>query len=155
MSRFSGVLQLTDLDDFITPSQECIKPVEIQKVKTSGTGSKIKIQEDGSYFQIEEDGSFQKLQKVEITLADCLACSGCITSAESVLVTQQSQEELLRVFEENTNLKVVKSFKSKDSSLNIGTAVNVNALVCARMIAHVIAALIVIVIADVIEPVCV
>lgn len=106
MSRFSGVLQLTDLDDFITPSQECIKPVEIQKVKTSGTGSKIKIQEDGSYFQIEEDGSFQKLQKVEITLADCLACSGCITSAESVLVTQQSQEELLRVFEENTNLKV-------------------------------------------------
>ena len=23
---FSGVLQLTDLDDFITPSQECVKP---------------------------------------------------------------------------------------------------------------------------------
>ncbi|KMQ91805.1 putative cytosolic fe-s cluster assembly factor, partial [Lasius niger] len=42
----------------------------------------------------------EKLQKVEITLADCLACSGCITSAESVLVTQQSQEELLRVFQE-------------------------------------------------------
>lgn len=104
MSGFSGVLQLTDLDDFITPSQECIKPVKIEK--TSSTGSKIKIQEDGSYFQIEEDGSAQKLQKVEITLSDCLACSGCITSAESVLVTQQSQEELLRVFQENVNLKL-------------------------------------------------
>ena len=26
MAKFSGVLQLTDLDDFITPSQECVKP---------------------------------------------------------------------------------------------------------------------------------
>lgn len=100
MSRFSGVLQLTDLDDFITPSQECIKPVKIEKTASS-TGSKITIQEDGSYFNIEEDGKAQKLQKVEITLADCLACSGCITSAESVLVTQQSQEELLKVFTNN------------------------------------------------------
>ena len=31
MSKFSGVLQLTDLDDFITPSQECIKPVKVDK----------------------------------------------------------------------------------------------------------------------------
>lgn len=43
---FSGALQLTDLDDFITPSQECIKPVEIKK---SNTGAKIKIQDDGYY----------------------------------------------------------------------------------------------------------
>ena len=47
------------------------------------------------------------MEKVEITLADCLACSGCITSAESVLVTQQSQEELIRVFDENRQLKLV------------------------------------------------
>ncbi|KAJ2952494.1 hypothetical protein O0L34_g6812 [Tuta absoluta] len=96
-SRFSGALQLTDLDDFITPSQECIKPVKIEKKKTK-TGAKIKIGEDG-YFDISS-GQEQKLKKVEITLADCLACSGCITSAESVLVTKQSQEELLRVFSE-------------------------------------------------------
>lgn len=47
------------------------------------------------------------MQKVEITLSDCLACSGCITSAESVLVTQQSQEELIRVFAETKLLKEV------------------------------------------------
>ncbi|KAJ4437290.1 hypothetical protein ANN_17428 [Periplaneta americana] len=102
-SRFSGVLQLTDLDDFITPSQECIKPVKIDKIH-SGTGAKIKIQEDGSYIQMGEDGGVQKLKKVEISLSDCLACSGCITSAESVLITQQSQEEMIRVFEENQKL---------------------------------------------------
>lgn len=67
--------------------------MKIEKTK-SKTGAKIKIGEDG-YFDISS-GREQKLQKVEITLADCLACSGCITSAESVLVTRQSQEELLR-----------------------------------------------------------
>ncbi|KAK1132795.1 hypothetical protein K0M31_014168 [Melipona bicolor] len=98
-SRFSGALQITNLDDFITPSQECIKPIEIQKSK-SKTGAKIKIEEDGTPFVLNEAGQSEKLQKVEITLADCLACSGCITSAETVLVTQQSQEELMRVFRE-------------------------------------------------------
>lgn len=34
-------------------------------------------------------------------MQDCLACSGCITSAETVLVTQQSQEELLKVLRQN------------------------------------------------------
>jgi hypothetical protein len=29
MAKFSGTLTLTGLDDFITPSQQCIKPVVI------------------------------------------------------------------------------------------------------------------------------
>lgn len=48
-SKFSGALQLTDLDDFITPSQECIKPAEIKTTTKSKTGAKITIQEDGYY----------------------------------------------------------------------------------------------------------
>lgn len=48
-------------------------------------------------FQInEESGEEIRLKKAEITLNDCLACSGCITSAETVLIAQQSQEELYR-----------------------------------------------------------
>lgn len=101
MSRFSGALQLTNLDDFITPSQECIKPVEIKKGKTK-TGSKITISEDGVDIDLSRP---PKLQKVEITLGDCLACSGCITSAEGVLITQQSQEEVLKVLKENNENK--------------------------------------------------
>ena len=31
-------------------------------------------------------------------LADCLACSGCITSAESILIEQQSSVELRKIF---------------------------------------------------------
>ncbi|KAM4656918.1 cytosolic iron-sulfur assembly component 3 isoform 1-T1 [Amazona ochrocephala] len=95
-SPFSGVLQLTDLDDYIGPSQECIKPVKVEK-KLGKAAAKIRIEADGSYFQVNQDGGAQKLEKAKITLNDCLACSGCITSAESVLITQQSHEELYKM----------------------------------------------------------
>lgn len=36
-----------------------------------------------------------------VSLNDCLACSGCVTSAETVLITQQSHEELRKVLEAN------------------------------------------------------
>jgi hypothetical protein len=54
MSKFSGVLQLTDLDDFITPSQECIKPVKVDKkpVAKGKAGLKIQIEDDGSYTEV-------------------------------------------------------------------------------------------------------
>ncbi|KAL1122207.1 hypothetical protein AAG570_003612, partial [Ranatra chinensis] len=77
--------------------QECIKPVKIEK-KNVGTGSKIKIESDGSYTQIDEAGVKEKLGRVDISLTDCLACSGCITTAETVLINQQSHDEMLRVF---------------------------------------------------------
>lgn len=47
---FSGFLRLTDLDDFIAPSQECIKPVKVEK--TGGKMGKIQIEADGSYHQV-------------------------------------------------------------------------------------------------------
>lgn len=102
MANFSGILQITDLNDFITPSQECIKPVQVEKTTIPKNGSAaIKIEADG-YYQVDEDtGSQVRLKKAEITLNDCLACSGCITSAESVLITQQSKDELYKILAEN------------------------------------------------------
>ena len=38
---FSGILQLTDLDDFISPSQECIKPVKVEKKVATSKGKKL------------------------------------------------------------------------------------------------------------------
>ncbi|KAJ8283985.1 hypothetical protein COCON_G00028350 [Conger conger] len=99
-SQFSGILQLTDLDDFITPSQACVKPVKLEK-KPGKSIAKIQIEDDGSYFQVNQDGGLQKLEKAKITLNDCLACSGCVTSAETVLIAQQSQDELYKVLQHN------------------------------------------------------
>ena len=69
-SSFSSFLQLTDLNDFITPSQECIKPVKVEKnesaVLQSGS-AKVRIGEDGKYIQ---EG--KTLPKAQITLNDCL-----------------------------------------------------------------------------------
>ena len=99
MAKFSGALQLTDLDDFIGPSQECIKPVQVERQPAKSTGS-IRVAEDGRYLSIAEDGREEELAKAKITLADCLACSGCVTSAEAVLVSQQSHHEMLKSLSE-------------------------------------------------------
>lgn len=105
-SKFSGALQLTDLDDFIGPSQECIKPTQVKKtegVKVNKKRNKIKLTDDGSYAEINVSSNepIKTLPKAEISLSDCLACSGCVTSAETILVQQHSHEELFKVLEEN------------------------------------------------------
>lgn len=45
---------------------------------------------------MSSDGSRQKLAKAAVTLNDCLACSGCVTSAESVLVELQNHAEFVK-----------------------------------------------------------
>lgn len=95
MAKFSGALQLTDLDDFIGPSQECIKPVKVER-NPGLAASTIRVSEDGRYLARSQDGGEQELAKAQITLADCLACSGCVTSAETVLINQQSHHEVLK-----------------------------------------------------------
>ncbi|KAJ3570361.1 hypothetical protein NP233_g4460 [Leucocoprinus birnbaumii] len=124
---FSGALTLTDLNDFITPSQACIKPVEqANKPKTqerdAGTAAtEIHIDESGSYYEVSRNGMTadaggggntegvgqgRKLEQAQISLNDCLACSGCITSAESVLITLQSHTEVLSVLSNDQDERI-------------------------------------------------
>uniref|UniRef100_A0A0V0G935 Putative nuclear architecture related protein n=1 Tax=Triatoma dimidiata TaxID=72491 RepID=A0A0V0G935_TRIDM len=135
-SKFSSILQLSNLDDFITPSQECIKPVEIKK-EASRTGSKIKIEDDGSYVEITATGDKNKLSRVDISLADCLACSGCITTAESVLITQQSHDELLRVFKNrhSENLKLIVVSLALQPILSIAAEYSLSSEICLQKLA--------------------
>ncbi|BFZ63338.1 Cytosolic Fe-S cluster assembly factor nar1 [Saitoella coloradoensis] len=92
MSRILSADSL--VEDFISPGQACIKPVEISK--TSNAPSEIKVN-GAEYYEVGKDGSQKKLETASISLNDCLACSGCITSAESVLITMQSHNEVLNV----------------------------------------------------------
>eukprot|EP00055_Hartaetosiga_balthica_P008713 m.33319 g.33319 ORF g.33319 m.33319 type:complete len:494 (+) comp6442_c0_seq1:72-1553(+) len=89
-----GGVKLGDLNDFINPSQACIKPVQTRK---DGKAAKISIEADGSYAELLKDGSKQQLEKATITLNDCLACSGCVTSAETVLIEMQNHKELEKI----------------------------------------------------------
>ncbi|KAK7053276.1 Cytosolic Fe-S cluster assembly factor nar1 [Paramarasmius palmivorus] len=112
---FSGALALTDLNDFITPSQACIKPVEQirteedQKNDAATASTEIRIDANGSYYEVSDpsisvgNGTGRRLEQAQVSLNDCLACSGCITSAESVLITLQSHTEVLNFLESNAS----------------------------------------------------
>ncbi|KAJ2579271.1 Cytosolic Fe-S cluster assembly factor nar1, partial [Coemansia sp. RSA 1836] len=63
------------------------------------------VSQSGDYYEVAKDGEETKLEAARITLNDCLACSGCVTSAEAVLITMQSHHELLAVLEENRRLR--------------------------------------------------
>jgi hypothetical protein len=93
------VQQITDLDDFLTPSQACIIPVRGSKAPAaSGDGkTEIVIDADNNYYEVStyptaksgnaggvgvaaggvevEVAGRQALKKAEISLNDCLACS--------------------------------------------------------------------------------
>ena len=107
MASFSGALQISDLDDFILPSQECIKPVKVEKVAGKKISkAKIKIKDGGTGAgpggDGDDDGAAKTYEKATITLADCLACSGCITSAETVLIEMQSGKQLEKILADKT-----------------------------------------------------
>lgn len=101
---------LGDLNDYIQPSQACINPlftpnapVENGAARPLGV-AKISLETELS----ADDWGVQETvkpniirttekEKATISLDDCLACSGCVTSAETVLISQQSVQELLDV----------------------------------------------------------
>ncbi|KAH6571801.1 hypothetical protein BSLG_009220 [Batrachochytrium salamandrivorans] len=101
---FSSAIVLTDLNDFITPSQACIKPAMVKPVSESALTS-VQTNEKGNYYEVTKEGTHTKLEAAKISLNDCLACSGCITSAESVLITLQSHKEVFSVIEANALLE--------------------------------------------------
>lgn len=96
----SAILSADDLNDFISPGVACIKPIEVQKTNDSGK-AEIEISTDGIPVEVSVDGQQSTLKPAQISLSDCLACSGCITSAESVLVSMQSHNEVLKSLQEN------------------------------------------------------
>ena len=61
-----GIVKLIDINDYINPGQSCVKSL-VESVNNN-IGKPIK----------------------KITLDDCLSCTGCITSSETLLVNNCS-----------------------------------------------------------------
>ncbi len=65
-------------------------------------GSFAELQTSFLYREATQQPDLIKTQAggvASVTVADCLACSGCVSSAEAVLIQQQSHAELLRALE--------------------------------------------------------
>ncbi|AMD19455.1 HBR554Wp [Eremothecium sinecaudum] len=75
-----------DLNDFISPGASCVK-------STRTTKSTEHVKSDTQEIEVGKEPS--ELEKVSITLEDCLACSGCITSSEELLLSRQSHTVFL------------------------------------------------------------
>lgn len=91
MDGFSSATRLTDLSDLNQSSQLCINPVQIEKSNQKKRAI-IELEDDGSYIEID-NGKKSALPTATVSLNDCLACSGCVTSAESILIAAQSTTE--------------------------------------------------------------
>ncbi|KAI5862596.1 cytosolic Fe-S cluster assembly factor nar-1 [Durotheca rogersii] len=99
----SAILSADDLNDFISPGVACIKPVETLPPAPQSANSSL---EHEVILDGQQPGGTANAP-AQISLTDCLACSGCVTSAEAVLVSLQSHAELLSVLDSAPALRIV------------------------------------------------
>ncbi|KAI1488240.1 iron only hydrogenase large subunit domain-containing protein [Biscogniauxia mediterranea] len=103
----SAILSADDLNDFISPGVACIKPVETLPAEPAPAQNPDALEHevilDGQPGSATDTNSQPPAQ---ISLTDCLACSGCVTSAEAVLVSLQSHSELLSVLDQAPALRI-------------------------------------------------
>ncbi|CCE66338.1 hypothetical protein TPHA_0P01810 [Tetrapisispora phaffii CBS 4417] len=92
----SALLSAEDLNDFISPSMACIKPTEVNKENDN-------VDANGDL----QVGKESELEKVSITLQDCLACVGCITSSEEILLSRQSYSVFLENYKNDGGQLVI------------------------------------------------
>ena len=96
----SAILSADDLNDFINPGVACIKPVEtLPKQQPADPTNPYEV-------TTEEKLNVGKAPPAQISLTDCLACSGCVTSAEAVLVSLQSHSEVLDTLDRYPELRL-------------------------------------------------
>lgn len=103
----SAILSADDLNDFISPGVACIKPVETLPSSASPATKSLEHEVilDGVGNAMSNSSSDKPAQ---ISLTDCLACSGCVTSAEAVLVSLQSHTELCSILDSTPALKITR-----------------------------------------------
>ncbi|KAL7711612.1 Iron hydrogenase large subunit C-terminal domain-containing protein [Entamoeba marina] len=94
MSLSVGI-QISGVDDYLTQNQVCVLPVNETQVKETKGAAKIGL--GGSQTQ-----QMPSLTRLTVRLEDCLSCSGCITSAETILIQQQGLKEFREQVKTNT-----------------------------------------------------
>ncbi|KAF7457428.1 NARF-like protein nuclear prelamin A recognition factor [Cryptosporidium felis] len=88
---FSTAVKLANLDDYLESSQDCTISLVSENDKP-----KVEVMRSS-----KKNGNRTNLQhsdheKATVNVSDCLACSGCVTSAENKLLLDQSVSEFMK-----------------------------------------------------------
>lgn len=120
----SAILSADDLNDFISPSVACIKPIEALPSTAPTDNSSL---EHEVILGGQQPSTPAPSGPSTISLTDCLACSGCVTSAEAVLVSLQSHAEVLSILDAAPALRLspdgqsVHGLENPDSKLFVAS----------------------------------
>ena len=108
-SGWSGAVRVADVSDYLAPAPACVVATDpagtppspppgglggglvLQPRAAAARGGAGEARAAGEEAMAKPEGE----AKVKIALTDCLACAGCVTSAETVLLEHQSVAELL------------------------------------------------------------
>lgn len=114
----SAILSADDLNDFISPGVACIKPIETLPAQAPQA-----FDPDNPYQVTTEDvaAAAEPPPPAQISLTDCLACSGCVTSAEAILVSLQSHQEVLNTLDAHPAIDVTSSAHRSDGRIFVAS----------------------------------
>jgi len=122
-NNFSSGLRVTVLNDFLKPEETCTKPSinysKPQKMPEEITPNGMLIEYDNTDKTEDNSMAVEPTQIAKISLADCLACSGCITSSEVIFLESQSTSEFSKQISQNKKTIVVSINQQAVSSLAV------------------------------------
>ncbi|GAW81881.1 cytosolic Fe-S cluster assembly factor NAR1 [Plasmodium gonderi] len=87
---FSNAIKLENLNDYNNDAEECIKPF----LYKSNIVNEADL-EKPNLISINKKNKKKKKERGEISLTDCLACSGCVTNEETNFLKSQNAIEIL------------------------------------------------------------
>jgi iron only hydrogenase large subunit-like protein len=154
MSGFASAVLLGDLNDFIAPSQACVNPLFAAPSAPSAAAlPKVGLQLENDLSEVRLVAEPTRLaaapprplqqepnlirasganKSAKVSLSDCLACSGCVTSAETVLIEQQSAGEFDRASADAGAFDVVVVTLSGESRASLAASLGLDSVAVAQ-----------------------
>lgn len=97
-SQLSNALRITDINDFLSPSAACVLPLGGGALPETNEKPVVKFKKEpaGSVLApiVPTNSTVSGNARAKVTVSDCLSCSGCVTSADTVLLSTESIDSL-------------------------------------------------------------
>lgn len=109
-AQLSNALRITDVNDFLAPSTACVLPLgggALPENADQNAVAKLPAEPAGSVLTPIIPTASVGQARAKVTVSDCLACSGCVTSAETVLLSTESVDAFKKCVQDGGRFMVV------------------------------------------------